>query len=67
MTPLVGELALPSAAPKKRDTAVWLWVAIVTIAILILAVLIGAGVWIQSLQAAASGLLQVAGYGVPAV
>lgn len=55
MTPLVGELALPTSAPKRQDSAVWLWAAIITIAVLILAVLIGALVWIQSLPAGTAG------------
>jgi hypothetical protein len=46
---LLGELALPDAAPAGRDSATWLWVAIVVVAVLILGVLIGAAVVIQSL------------------
>ena len=65
MTPLVGELALPTTASKKQDTAVWLWVAIVTIVVVILAVLIGAVVWIQGLQAEASALLRAVWHSFP--
>jgi hypothetical protein len=50
MTPLVGELALPTSTPKKGDTATWLWVAIIAIAVVMCVVLIGALAWIQSLQ-----------------
>ncbi len=47
--PLLGELALPEAAPATRDSAGWLWISIVGIALVILVVLIGALIWIQSL------------------
>jgi hypothetical protein len=50
MTALLGELALPAAAPKKSDSAVWLWVAILVIALLMCAVLVAALVWVRSLQ-----------------
>jgi hypothetical protein len=46
---VLGELALPGAAPRKRDSATWLWVAIIFIGLLALAVLVGTVVWIQSL------------------
>ena len=54
--PLLGEVALPGAGPKTRDTAVLLWIAIVVILLLTCAVLVGAIVWIQSLPSAKSFL-----------
>lgn len=52
VTPLLGQVVLPGStpAPKRRDTAVWLWVAIVVIVLLILAILIGLALWIPSLS-----------------
>ena len=47
--PLLGQIALSGAAPKKADSAVWLWIAIVIIGILAVAIVIGALVWVQSL------------------
>jgi hypothetical protein len=47
--PLLGQVVLPGAAPKKADSAIWLWIAIVVIAVLTLAIVIGALVWVQSL------------------
>ena len=47
--PLVGQLALPGTAPKKRDSAVWLWVLIVVTVLVIISVLIGAAYLIQTL------------------
>ena len=47
--PLLGQIVLPGAAPKKADSAIWLWIAIVVIAVLTLAIVIGALVWVQSL------------------
>jgi hypothetical protein len=47
--PLLGELALPEAGPARRDSAGWLWFGIVAVALLIVGVLIGAVIWIQSL------------------
>jgi hypothetical protein len=63
MTPLVGELALPTAAPTKRDSAAWLWVAIIVIAIVICGVLLGAVAWIQSLQQALAAMPSTAWMG----
>ena len=51
---LLGEIALPSTAPKKRDTAVWLWAAIIFIVLVMCAVLVAAVVVIQSLQPTAA-------------
>ncbi|MGH2523599.1 MAG: hypothetical protein ACRDH2_13930, partial [Anaerolineales bacterium] len=53
---LLGEVVLPGTEPKTRDTAVWLWIAIVVILLLTCAVLVGAVVWIQSLSSATSFL-----------
>jgi hypothetical protein len=53
MNALLGELALPTSAPKKQDTAVWLWLAIVVIVVLMCAVVVAALAWVQSLQHAA--------------
>jgi hypothetical protein len=48
--PLLGQIALPGAARKKSDSAIWLWIAIVVIGILALAIVIGALVFVQSLH-----------------
>jgi hypothetical protein len=48
--PLLGQIVLPGAAPKKADSAMWLWIAIVVIGVLALVVVIGALVWVQSLH-----------------
>lgn len=50
MAALLGELALPTSAPKKPDSAAWLWVTIIVLAVLMCAVLAAAFVWVQSLQ-----------------
>jgi hypothetical protein len=50
MNAILGELALPTAAPKRPDTAVWLWVAIVVILVLMCVVVVGALAWIQAMQ-----------------
>ncbi len=49
-TPLLGQIVLPGAVPKKADKAIWLWIAIVVIAMITLAIVIGALVWVQSLS-----------------
>ncbi len=46
--PLLGQIALPTPAARKADSALWLWIAIVVIAVLTLAIVIGALVWVQS-------------------
>ncbi|MEP7356485.1 MAG: hypothetical protein ABI847_04550, partial [Anaerolineales bacterium] len=58
--PLVGSLALPGNAPKRRDGAIWLWVLMVVIAVAILAVLIAAVAYIQSLPSAPAALRPLA-------
>jgi hypothetical protein len=40
---------LPTAAPKKSDSATWLWVAIILILLVMVAVVIGVVVYLQSL------------------
>jgi hypothetical protein len=52
LTPLLGELALPTSAPKKSDSATWLWVAIILILLVMVAIVIGVVVYLQSLQPA---------------
>jgi hypothetical protein len=52
LAPVLGEVALPGAAPKRVDSAILLWVVIVVIVLLICAVLIGALVWLQHLPTA---------------
>ena len=50
--------ALPSAAPRRKgpDTAVLLWVLIIFIALLIIGILVGAFLWIDSLNAQSGAL-----------
>lgn len=50
VTPLLGQVTLPGAAPKRQDTAVWLWAAIVVIVLFILAILIGLAIWLPTLS-----------------
>jgi hypothetical protein len=46
--PLLGQLALPTTTRKKADSALWLWIGIVFIALVTLAIVIGALVWVKS-------------------
>jgi hypothetical protein len=46
--PLLGQVVLPGAAPKKSDSAMWLWIGIVLIGVLMVAVVIGALVLVQT-------------------
>lgn len=47
--PLLGQVALPGPAAKRRDVAAWLWVAIVAMALLTVAIVVGVIIWLQSL------------------
>ncbi|MCC6192717.1 MAG: hypothetical protein IT318_27150 [Anaerolineales bacterium] len=53
---LLGELALPTAAPKKRDGAMLLWLLVVVIVAVMLAVAVGVVIYVRSLSAAAAWL-----------
>ncbi len=48
--PLLGQVALPGPAPKRQDTAAWLWGVIVFIVLLVVAILVGLGIWMQALR-----------------
>jgi hypothetical protein len=51
--PLLGQLALPVAAPRKRDSAIFLWVMLIVIVLLAIAVVVGVFIYVRSLGAAA--------------
>jgi 2-oxoglutarate decarboxylase len=56
-TPVLGQLALPTtAAPRKGDSAILLWIALVVIIMLAVAVVVGAIFYVRSLGAGAGGL-----------
>jgi hypothetical protein len=56
-TPILGQLALPtSAARRKGDSAILLWIALVVIILLALAVVVGAVVYVRSLGGGAGWL-----------
>jgi hypothetical protein len=59
LAPVLGEVALPGAAPKRVDSAILLWVIIVMIVLLILGVLIGALVYLQHLPPTGASLQSI--------
>jgi hypothetical protein len=57
-TPILGQLALPTAAPRRRgDSAILLWILLVVMVLLALAVVIGAIVYVRSLGGGAGWFL----------
>jgi hypothetical protein len=54
LTPVLGELALPGAAPKKGDSAILLWILLVALLVVAIAVVVGAVVYIRSLPVGAA-------------
>ena len=66
LSPVLGEVALPGAEPKRVDSAILLWVFIIVIVLLILGVLIGALVYLQHLPPAGSYLTITLLYGIEA-
>jgi hypothetical protein len=56
-TPVLGQLALPNtASPRKGDSAILLWIALVAIIVLAIAVVVGAIFYVRSLGAGAGWL-----------